>query len=502
MRILLFILMFGIASFTEIHGGEIHDAVNDGNVTKVSDLLRSSAPLLESRDDVEGMTPLLVAVRAGKIDVVRLLIQQGADVGARNRKGDLDPLSYSVIGKQKEIISMLLKAGANPGKKDPIYGFTPITYAERAGNSEIIAMLKIAENERLASATRARIVYVGGDHTVGLAIYKRDLTDPKSEGIRLTHVTGSKTIPGGKVVEEQLPGIKDIASPRWSADGNYIAFIGLGPMRHGNQQSPGYDFRVRDLWVMNKDGQGLTPLIQFGQIGGISSIRWSPVRNIIAFHTRGMIGVVDINSGRIEMLPRGGMPKGRGVADDFCWSPNGKAIVARTTDGSNDERISIFNLDGSCTDITRGGEFILNPYWWPDNKITFRRGAAGYYELDSSFWIMDPDGDNQTRITKGRNIREIPVDGEQSKLNYVYPFWLSGDGRTFAFQCEAPELKNTRSSHVDPWIYTNHHAVCIESINRKNGSELAIYSLDNMNYDIRHVGEYPYDIYFESVGHQ
>lgn len=85
---------------------EIHRAASDGNVEKVSELLKNDPSLLESRDEI-GMTPLLVAARDGKVNVVTFLIEKGADIKATTKMGNYDALSLAAKNGQKDVVLIL-----------------------------------------------------------------------------------------------------------------------------------------------------------------------------------------------------------------------------------------------------------------------------------------------------------------------------------------------------------------------------------------------------------
>jgi ankyrin repeat protein len=86
-----------------------------------------------------GDTPLHVAAAGNLPDLVQLLLELGADVGARNRRG-AQPLHYAADGNpdsvawdppaQVAVIEMLIASGADPNAKDAS-GVTPLHRAVR-----------------------------------------------------------------------------------------------------------------------------------------------------------------------------------------------------------------------------------------------------------------------------------------------------------------------------------------------------------------------------------
>ncbi|MDI1245610.1 MAG: ankyrin repeat domain-containing protein, partial [Rhodoferax sp.] len=58
-----------------------------------------------------GYTPLLLALSGGTIDIAEMLINKGADVSARTRKGET-PLSLAQQAQCTEIVELLISKGA------------------------------------------------------------------------------------------------------------------------------------------------------------------------------------------------------------------------------------------------------------------------------------------------------------------------------------------------------------------------------------------------------
>src|SRR5207249_2926997 len=92
-------------------------------------------------------TALMRAVRFGLIDVVRVLLDAGADANVTNSKGSrLLPagLTARMEADQGEIVLELLKGGANPNASTP-EGRTPLMFAASDDNSHTFGRIGVAE---------------------------------------------------------------------------------------------------------------------------------------------------------------------------------------------------------------------------------------------------------------------------------------------------------------------------------------------------------------------
>lgn len=143
-----------------------------GDTPEVRALI-DEVPWLAKAADQNGFTPLHVTATWGHEDLVRLLIDRGADVNAQNRAG-MTPLHCASMAGHEGVVRILVDRGANVHLIDgignsPLYfavwdGYTPIvklllqhgaktdtrnnrdetplTRAERNGHQEIILLLR------------------------------------------------------------------------------------------------------------------------------------------------------------------------------------------------------------------------------------------------------------------------------------------------------------------------------------------------------------------------
>jgi ankyrin repeat protein len=85
------------------------------------------------------VTPLSVAIMKGDIDTVKKFIEYGADVNEYSN--GLSPLMIAARYNKTDIITFLLSKGARLNEKDE-QGFTALKYAELSNANDAIQLLK------------------------------------------------------------------------------------------------------------------------------------------------------------------------------------------------------------------------------------------------------------------------------------------------------------------------------------------------------------------------
>ena len=113
------------------------------SLDKVKNAIKAGADVNER--NVNGDTPLRIAVRFHNSEIVRELIKAGADVHARDEWGQT-PLHNATDkrvygGGGYRVVKELLEAGANPNARDK-WGRSPLHYAARnTYNEDVIKLL-------------------------------------------------------------------------------------------------------------------------------------------------------------------------------------------------------------------------------------------------------------------------------------------------------------------------------------------------------------------------
>ena len=122
--------------------GEIHEAVKNNDVAKVSSLIKSSPNLVFSKDG-DGFTPLHLAAANGYTKMAELLLASKADANAKDNNGST-PLhqAASAGAEHSALLEVLIAHKADVNAADA-NGLTPLHYASLADNATAAKVLLI-----------------------------------------------------------------------------------------------------------------------------------------------------------------------------------------------------------------------------------------------------------------------------------------------------------------------------------------------------------------------
>jgi ankyrin repeat protein len=129
MRVLVFIFFATVSTSLQAGLSPLANAVKGGNIFAVKSILRSGVD--SNVKDRLYFMPLLLAVLDGRLDIVNLLIDHGADVNMTSGLWDWAPLHGAIVHDKTEIANVLIRRGADVKKKNK-FGQSPLDLAKNA----------------------------------------------------------------------------------------------------------------------------------------------------------------------------------------------------------------------------------------------------------------------------------------------------------------------------------------------------------------------------------
>jgi ankyrin repeat protein len=131
----------------------LHEAARSGNTDILRALLATAGKRHVNRYDGDGCTPLMIAVEAGNVQAVRLLLEAGARVNAQRDVNSGCALRVAVASGTLEMVRMLAQAGADPHQIGRLM-LSPLDRARQRTTPEgrMIAAFLTRHAESLANA--------------------------------------------------------------------------------------------------------------------------------------------------------------------------------------------------------------------------------------------------------------------------------------------------------------------------------------------------------------
>jgi ankyrin repeat protein len=136
---------------------------------------------------------LLAATRKSDAVKVKELLTQGANVNAKSPYG-ATPLFFACDRSNVEIVKILLEKGADVNVKDTFYGASPLGWSLGKGNAEIVRML--VEKGAKDSANALGFALEGGHLELAKAVLAKGGIDQKvlDKSLRAANGKGQKEI--------------------------------------------------------------------------------------------------------------------------------------------------------------------------------------------------------------------------------------------------------------------------------------------------------------------
>ena len=148
---------------------------------EIVDLLLEQKAEIEARDCICGATPLLEAVRGGHREVVQILLEKHAEIHATDRYG-LTPLARAVVERHIEIVTLLLEKRANPNLSR---GWPELPEAIDRGDSEVVEALAAGMVEHSLWSVSVLVEIFSSDNSdmlvKALEMWPQDATQPQDD---------------------------------------------------------------------------------------------------------------------------------------------------------------------------------------------------------------------------------------------------------------------------------------------------------------------------------
>lgn len=124
---------FAVVHFSGMKVPTLHDRVMEGAVEKIEKILEEFEQTDTTNDvnayDAKGQTPLILAAKVGRSDIVAMLVEFPAiDINKPDRDSGMTALHYATLGRHTSCVKKLCAGGAFVDATDNA-GTTPLMIA-------------------------------------------------------------------------------------------------------------------------------------------------------------------------------------------------------------------------------------------------------------------------------------------------------------------------------------------------------------------------------------
>jgi dipeptidyl aminopeptidase/acylaminoacyl peptidase len=180
--------------------------------------------------------------------------------------------------------------------------------------------------------------------------------------------------------------------PQWSPDGKRIAFV-------SNRTGKEYDHdRNTDVWVISAEGGALTKISDHSESD--NSPRWSPDGNTIAFsgevqeRDHPKIWLAPATGGPASVLAANGLDL---IPSDLDWSADGKSLYFQAGVKGETHLFRVDLAKKSIAQVTSGSRAVRNvEFSWPARSMVY---AANDFKHLDDLYISDLNGQNERKLT-------------------------------------------------------------------------------------------------------